>query len=176
MRLASRDRLRKVSAEDSMPDTPPDIQVLGRIPTGLYIITAENNGQRAAFLASWVCQAGFSPPAVSVAVKQDRPIMRQMNRGAHFAVNLLGKDDKAIMGRFARGFEISDDPFEGSTIERTDNNTPYLPDALGFLECRLLRLLEPSTEHNLIVGEVIGGHMLKEGEPWVHIRKSGDHY
>lgn len=159
-----------------MPETPPDIQVLGRVPTGLYIVTAENSGQRAGFLASWICQAGFSPPAVSVAVKQDRPIMRQMSRGAHFAVNLLGKDDKAIMGRFARGFEIGDDPFEGSAIERTDNNTPYLPDALGFLECRLLRLLEPSTEHNLIVGEVIGGRMLKEGEPWVHIRKSGEHY
>jgi flavin reductase (DIM6/NTAB) family NADH-FMN oxidoreductase RutF len=165
-----------VDAEDDMAEAPPDIQVLGRVPTGLYIVTAENNGQRAAFLSSWVCQAGFSPPAVSVAIKQDRPIMRQMARGAHFAVNLLGKADKKIMSRFAPGFDIGDDPFEGSTIERTDNNTPYLPDALGFLECRVMRVLEPSTEHNLIVGEVIGGRMLKEGEPWVHVRKSGDHY
>jgi flavin reductase (DIM6/NTAB) family NADH-FMN oxidoreductase RutF len=44
------------------------------------------------------------------------------------------------------------------------------------MECRLMRVLEPSTEHNLIVGEVIGGRMLKEGEPWVHIRKSGANY
>jgi len=159
-----------------MAETAPDMQALGRIATGLYIVTSENNGQRAGFLASWVCQAGFSPPAVSVAIKQDRPIMRQMGRGAHFAVNLLSKDDKAIMGRFARGFEIGEDPFVGSKIERTDNGTPYLPDALGFLELRVLRVLEPSTEHNLIVGEVIGGRMFKEGEPWVHVRKSGEHY
>lgn len=159
-----------------MSDKPADIQALGRVPTGLYIVTAENSGQRAGFLASWVCQAGFSPPAVSVAIKQDRPIMRQMGRGAHLAVNILGKEDKALMGRFARGFEIGEDPFVNSTIERTDNGTPYLPDALGFLELRVLRVLEPSTEHNLIVGEVIGGRMLKEGEPWVHVRKSGDHY
>ena len=159
-----------------MPDTAPDIQVLGRVPTGLFIVTAENNGQRAAFLASWVCQAGFAPPSVSVAIKQDRPIMRQMSRGAHFAVNILGKEDKKLMAHFAQGFGINEDPFEGATVKRTDNNTPYLPDALGFMECRLLRLLEPSTEHCLIVGEVVGGRMLKEGEPWVHVRKSGDHY
>ena len=159
-----------------MAESPPDIQALGRVPTGLYIVTAENNGQRAAFLASWVCQAGFFPPAVSVAIKQDRPIMRQLSRGAHFALNILGTEDKKLMGQFAKGFEINEDPFEKANIERTDNNTPYLPEALGFLECRLMRVLEPSTEHNLVVGEIIGGRMLKEGEPWVHVRKSGDHY
>jgi flavin reductase (DIM6/NTAB) family NADH-FMN oxidoreductase RutF len=159
-----------------MADTPPELEVLGRVPTGLYIITAENGGQRAGFLASWVCQAGFMPPAVSVGIKQDRPIMRQLERGAHFAVNLLGTDDKKLMGHFARGFEIDQDPFEGANVARTDNNTPYLPEALGFLECKLLRVLEPSTEHNLVVGEIVGGRMLKEGEPWVHIRKSGANY
>jgi hypothetical protein len=44
------------------------------------------------------------------------------------------------------------------------------------MECRVMRILEPSTEHNLIACEVIGGRMLREGEPWVHIRKSGEHY
>ncbi|MCC6466370.1 MAG: flavin reductase family protein [Planctomycetes bacterium] len=159
-----------------MPEPAPDMQVLGCIPSGLFVVTAENAGQRAAFLASWVAQAGFMPPAISVAIKQDRSIMRQLARGSHFAVNVVGKGDTELMGRFARGFEMGEDPFAASRIERTDNGTPYLPDALGFLECRLLRVLEPSTEHNLVVGEVIGGRMLKQGEPWVHIRKSGERY
>jgi flavin reductase (DIM6/NTAB) family NADH-FMN oxidoreductase RutF len=102
--------------------------------------------------------------------------MRQMSRGAHFAVNMLGKDDKKLMAHFAKGFGVTEDPFEGANLQRTDNNTPYLPEALGFMECRVMRVLEPSTEHNLIVGEIIGGRLLKEGEPWVHVRKSGDHY
>jgi flavin reductase (DIM6/NTAB) family NADH-FMN oxidoreductase RutF len=159
-----------------MTQIPPSLQVLGRVPTGLFIVTAENAGQRAAFLASWVCQAGFNPPALSVAIKQDRPIMRQLSRGATLAVNLIGKDDRALMARFARGFSIHEDPFAGSSIERTDGGTPYLPESLGFMECRVMRLLEPSTEHNLVVAEVIGGRMLKDGEPWVHIRRSGDNY
>lgn len=159
-----------------MAQPSPEVQVLGRVPTGLYIITAENGGQRAGFLASWVCQAGFMPPAVTVAIKQDRPIMRQMGRDARFAVNMLGKDDKAVMARFSRGFEIGEDPFAGSNVARTDNGTPYLTDVLGFMECRVVRVMEPSTEHNVIAAEVIGGRMLKEGEPWVHVRKSGEHY
>jgi flavin reductase (DIM6/NTAB) family NADH-FMN oxidoreductase RutF len=44
------------------------------------------------------------------------------------------------------------------------------------MECTLMRVLEPSTEHNLVVGEVVGGKMQKDGEPWVHTRNSGEHY
>lgn len=159
-----------------MADEQPGVDVLGRVTTGLYIVTAENSGQKAGFLASWVCQAGFAPPSVSVGIKQDRPIMRQMGRGATFAVNLLGKDDNAIMKHFAKGFEIEEDPFKDFNVVRTDNGTPYLPDALGYMECELMRVLEPSTEHNLVVGRIVGGQMQKEGEPWVHIRKSGARY
>lgn len=157
-------------------DIPPEMQALGNIPSGLYIVTAENNDTKVAFLASWVQQCGFMPPAVSVAIKQDRPIMRQLSRGSKFAVNLLSEDDKALMGKFAKGFEMDEDPFEGSNIGRTENDTPYLADAWGYLECSLLRVLEPSTEHNLVVGEIISGQMQKEGEPWIHTRKSGEHY
>lgn len=159
-----------------MPDVSEEMQALGRIPSGLFIVTAENSGQRAAFLASWVMQAGFSPPSVSVAVKQDRPIMRQMGRGARLAVNILAKEDKALLGQFAKGFPLDADPFAGAKIARTANGTPYLLDALGFLELSVIRVLEPSTEHNLIVGEVVSGKMLKEGEPWVHVRKNGANY
>ncbi len=160
----------------TMPEIPDELQALGRIPSGLFIVTAENNGQRVAFLASWVMQAGFSPPAVSVAVKQDRPLMRQMGRGAKLAVNILGKDDKALMGQFAKGFALDADPFAGARVSRTPGGTPFLADALGYMELSVIRVLEPSTEHNLVVGEVISGKMLKEGEPWVHIRKNGANY
>ena len=159
-----------------MGETSPAMEALGRVASGLYIVTAESGDSRAAFLASWVAQAGFSPPAISVAIKQDRAIMRMMGRDARFALNILGSEDKALMGQFAKGFPLDADPFEGADIRRTERGTPYLGNALGYLECRLLRLLEPSTDHNLVVGEVIGGAMLKEGEPWTHVRKSGEKY
>ncbi len=159
-----------------MADIPPHLQALGRVPSGLFIVTAENGGQRAAFLASWVMQAGFSPPSVSIAIKQDRPIMRQMQRGARVCVSILGKDDKKLMGQFAKPVALDADPFQGANIGRTDKGTPYLKDALGYMEVEVMRVLEPSTEHNLIAGEVVGGQMLRDGEPWVHVRKNGANY
>ncbi len=159
-----------------MADIPDEMQVLGRVPSGLFIVTAENNKQRVASLASWVMQAGFSPPAVSVAVKQDRPIMRQMGRGAKLCVSVLGKDDKALMGQFAKGFPLDADPFAGAKIGRTKEGTPFLENALCYLELNVMRVAEISTDHNLIIGEVVSGKILKEGEPWVHIRKNGANY
>lgn len=159
-----------------MPEEQPGVDVLGRVPTGLFIVTAENAGQKAGFLASWICQAGFAPPSISVAIKQDRPIMRQMGRGATFAVNVLGTDDQKVMAHFAKGFSLDEDPFEGFNVARSERGTPYLPDALGYMECELMRVLEPSTEHNLVVGRIVDGRMQREGEPRVHIRKSGARY
>lgn len=159
-----------------MPDIPEHLQALGRVASGLYIVTAENAGQRAAFLASWVMQAGFEPPAVSIAVKQDRPIMRQVARGARLGVSILGKEDKALLGQFSRGFPPDADPFGGANVARTENGTPYLRDALAYLEVEVMRILEPSTEHNLISCQVIGGKVLKEGEPWLWVRKNGGTY
>jgi flavin reductase (DIM6/NTAB) family NADH-FMN oxidoreductase RutF len=155
------------------------VDVLGRVASGLFIVTCEGKSQRHAFLASWVTQAGFSPPAPSVAIKQDRPIMRDMKPGTLFCVNVLAKDDpesKKLMGRFAKGVPIGEDAFADADVGTGAAGCKFLPGALGYMECRLMRVLEPSTEHNLIVGEIVGGAMLREGEPWVHVRKTGSQY
>lgn len=155
------------------------IDVLGRLPSGLYIVTCAGKAGNYGFLASWVQQAGFSPPTVSVAIKQDRPIMREMRSGTVFCLNQLAKDDadsKALMGAFARGFEIGQDAFAGQSLTDAANGGRYLTKALAYMECRVMRVLEPSTEHNLVAAEVVSGKLLKQGEPWVHIRKSGSNY
>ncbi|MCA8940533.1 MAG: flavin reductase [Planctomycetes bacterium] len=157
----------------------PGMDALGQVPSGLFIVTCEGASGNHGVLASWVMQAGFMPPAVSVAIKQDRSIMRDLKPGAVFCVNQLAKDDadsKALMGAFAKGFPIGADAFEGQELADGENGGKYLKNALSYLECKLLRTLEPSTEHNLVVGEIVGGGKLRDGEPWVHIRKNGANY
>src|SRR5918999_987649 len=43
-------------------------KALGRVPSGVFILTAAHNGESAAMMASWVQQAAFDPPAVSIAM------------------------------------------------------------------------------------------------------------
>jgi len=63
---------------------------LGRIPSGLFVISWRHDGVDRTMLASWVMQAGFSPPAVSVAVAPTRELVAAIDRGIPFVVNILG--------------------------------------------------------------------------------------
>ena len=49
-------------------------KALGRVPSGVYILTTHHEGQPLAMMASWVQQASFEPPTVGVAVAKDRPL------------------------------------------------------------------------------------------------------
>jgi flavin reductase (DIM6/NTAB) family NADH-FMN oxidoreductase RutF len=52
---------------------------------------------------------------------------------------------------------------------------PVLSEALAYLECRVTGRF-PAGDHDLVLGRVVGGRLLDEGHPMVHIRKSGFHY
>jgi flavin reductase (DIM6/NTAB) family NADH-FMN oxidoreductase RutF len=50
-----------------------------------------------------------------------------------------------------------------------------LADALAYLECRV-EARHPTGDHDLFIARVVGGRVLGEGRPMVHVRKSGLHY
>ena len=50
-----------------------------------------------------------------------------------------------------------------------------LNDALAYMECRLHSSYKIS-DHLLFVGEVVGGQLLSDDPPYVHLRKSGFSY
>ena len=50
-------------------------KVLGRIPSGVFVLTCgDGAGNMTGMLASWVQQAAFEPPMISVGVKNGRYI------------------------------------------------------------------------------------------------------
>ena len=59
------------SSSDALKDKLAPL--LGRIPSGVFILVAGNDtGQQTGMLASWVQQASFEPPQVTVAVNKSR--------------------------------------------------------------------------------------------------------
>ncbi len=152
-------------------------QTLGRLPSGLYIVTVRKGDQVSAFLASWVQQSSFDPPTMTVAVKDGRPAADLLNGGGSFAVNVIPKDDPGgLMRHFGKGFKPDEDPYDG--IETTPGSTgvELLPSGLGALECRATGSVAAG-DHHVFVGEVVDGRSFDDAAgPAVHVRKSGFHY
>jgi flavin reductase (DIM6/NTAB) family NADH-FMN oxidoreductase RutF len=148
---------------------------LGRIPSGLFILTARWDDAESGMLASWVQQCAFEPPHISVALKRDRPLSPWLNEGASFTLNILDDSQTDMIAHFGRGFALHEPAFEGLELERLESGGPVLREALAYLECRV-RGRYPVCDHELFVAEVVGGQMLNEGQPMVHTRKSGFHY
>src|SRR6266446_4493075 len=79
-------------------------QALGRIPSGLYILTVTHEGRSTGMLASWVQQAGFDPPMVTVAIAGQRYVGDWVAASGRFTLNQLPAGSKALIRHFGRGF------------------------------------------------------------------------
>jgi flavin reductase (DIM6/NTAB) family NADH-FMN oxidoreductase RutF len=148
---------------------------VGRIPSGLFVLTVRRGEAETGMLASWVQQCSFEPFQVSVSVKRGRDILSWLTAGEPFTLNILDASQTDMIVHFGRGFAIDEPAFTGLEVERPDSGAPVLSEALAYLECRVANRF-PAGDHDLLVAEVVRGRLLGEGQPMVHIRKSGLHY
>ena len=159
----------------SEPRIPPLAAALGQVPSGLFILTYGPGALGAGMLASFVQQAGFAPPVVTVAVQQDRDAVAMIREKGAFCLNVLAEGEKRLMGRFARGFEPLEHPFGGIEIGVARNGAPYIADAHAHLVCKVVGEAQWS-DHVVFAGEVLDGGLRGGGEPMVHVRKTGLSY
>ncbi len=157
-------------------------KALGRISGGLYVITAsqktQNNTRSGAMIASWLSQASFSPPGLTVAVAKDRAIESLMQVGDRFVVNVLKENDYLPLFRhFLKRFPPGTDRFKGvAIIEDIAKGGPVLVDALAFLDCVVKQRLETS-DHWIIYALVEKGKVANsDAKTAVHHRKVGSNY
>jgi flavin reductase (DIM6/NTAB) family NADH-FMN oxidoreductase RutF len=152
-------------------------RALGRVPSGVFILTTrDGDGRTAAMMASWVQQAAFHPPAVSVAIGKDRPIREFVGRGSAFALSILGEHDTPLMKKYARGMDPGADPFQGVNVIETPARQPVLADALAWLEGRVTNVFDFGGDHDLLAAEVTAGDILRAGASFTHLRGNGFHY
>ena len=53
---------------------PSIAKAMGKLSSGLYVVTAQQHSAKGAMIASWVAQASFEPPGLTIAVAKDRAI------------------------------------------------------------------------------------------------------
>jgi flavin reductase (DIM6/NTAB) family NADH-FMN oxidoreductase RutF len=147
---------------------------LGKIPSGIFVLTARHEGAESGMLASWVQQCAFEPPHITVALKQGRLLSEWLTTGATFVVNLLDEDQTDMIGHFGRGFNAGEPAFEGLALMESAT-APVLAEALAYLDCQVVSR-HSAGDHEVYICQVLSGAVINEGRPMVHIRKSGFHY
>jgi flavin reductase (DIM6/NTAB) family NADH-FMN oxidoreductase RutF len=160
---------------DGQDSTKALAAALGRVPSGLFVLTVRHGRSETGMLASWVQQCSFEPPQLTAAVNTQRHWVSWLAIGSPFTVNVLGEGQKHLLAHFGKGFEANQAPFDGIQLVRLGDGAPALRDALAYLDCRVTALV-PAGDHLLVVGRIESGQVLHEGRPTVHVRKSGMHY
>lgn len=151
------------------------LAALGRIPSGIFILTARNGEAETGMLTSWVQQCSFTPPLVTVAVRKDREINGWLAPGSLLVLNILDEDQTDMIAHFGRGFAPGEPAFVGIPVDSLAGGPPVLREALAYLACQVVQV-HPAGDHSLYITQVTGGRMIGGGKPMVHVRKSGQHY
>ncbi|MBR8839053.1 MAG: diflavin flavoprotein [Stigonema ocellatum SAG 48.90 = DSM 106950] len=156
----------------------PVEQAVGRIVGSVCVITAKHGEVSTGMLGSWVSQATFNPPGLTVAIAKDRAIESLMHPGGKFAVNIMAEDNHVIdyMKHFRKSFLPGEDRFADFVTDVTDNGCTILGDALAYLECSVNKRLECG-DHWVVYATVDNGKLLKpDSVTAINHRKSGNHY
>lgn len=158
-----------------MPDPQalsPLAMALGRMPTGLYIVSTLDGATPLGFLGSFVMQASIEVPQVLVAVGRDREHLHAMRASGRFALSILDAGSQKSMGAFFKKYEGSETPFDHVATSLSPAGLPVLSEALAWLECELSGEFDAG-DHVVVFGKVVAGEQLHEGDPSIHLRKNG---
>jgi flavin reductase (DIM6/NTAB) family NADH-FMN oxidoreductase RutF len=145
---------------------------VGRIPSGLFIITTLHDGRKEGFLGSWVQQASFSPLLIGIALKPGRACHAALKAHGRFCVNVVGQNNGGLMKPFWNVKE-GVDPFAALDHYVSDRGNVVMRNALAYMECEARTFIMPG-DHEIVFAEVVANALLQpEDKPLTHVRKGG---
>jgi len=173
-------------ATNPHPELDPEIrktvgEAMGRLPSGLFVLTAAQDDSRMGIIVSFVQQACLNPPMVTVAIAKGRPIMPLISESRQFGLCQLAENDRLMVKKFAKFNDaaVTEDPFLGFEMMSGGvlAKLPILKNTLAYLECELVSHMDIEGDHDLFVGAVRGGALRQaKTPPHIRLRDSGQDY
>jgi flavorubredoxin/flavin reductase (DIM6/NTAB) family NADH-FMN oxidoreductase RutF len=173
LRKVKKNRTPRQPATDAQSDRTE--QALGRVIGSLCVLTTRQGESDRGLLTSWVSQATFSPPGVTVALAKDQADELLPHVGDAFVLNIL-KEGRNLRRHFIRPVAPGENRFAEVSTHSASNGCLILDDALAYLECKVQNRMECG-DHWLIYAIAENGKLLETtGVTAVQHRKSGGHY
>ena len=158
-------------------------QALFQITHGLYIVTTRVEDRLNGQCLDALMQVTSAPPRISIGMGTGSLTHEMIATSGRFVVSVLDREDSAcgdVIRRFGFQSGRDVDKFAGFPCEMTEQGIPFLPNAVAFYECTVLRDLTTDLgTHSLLVASVDRAGTREGGEPLTyneyrkHLRKGG---
>lgn len=146
-------------AEDPISDA------LKMMPYGFYSITSKLEGDLNIMVANWIIQASFEPRLMVLALQKTSYSYRLITQGKVFAVNIFNQAGAEAIKPFTKSRVKKPEKVEqAGFLPGPQTGCPILKEASAYLECRVVQVVETGGDHNLVIGEVVGGGVQKPGD------------
>lgn len=156
-------------------DHPPLARALGRLPSGLFIVTTLGPDGPLGFLGSFVQQFDLDPPTVAVGVGAGRDHLEAMRGSGRFAISVLDDEGKGLMPPFFGKVPEGQTAFDVVAWSPAPGGTPVLDGALAWIEAEVTGE-HALDQHVVVFGRATAGEQRRDGDPLIHLRKNGFSY
>lgn len=139
-------------------------RVLWTMPTGLYIVGSRAGERRNGMTLNLAMQVSSEPrKQIAIAVLKNAVTHELISAGRTFALNILDRDDRAIVRKFVKPVEVDDSAstLNGFPFHDGRTGSPILDQAVAFLDCEVRSTLDVG-DHTLFVGEIVDAAFQKE--------------
>ena len=142
-------------------DKDPIKEALKLMHYGFYSITSRNGDDVNAMVANWVMQASFTPRLIAMGLQKKAYTHSVIEQGGVFAVNIFRAEDEEAIKGFTSGRAKNPDKMTNAEYTPAPvTGCPILAGASAYVECRMIQMVDVGGDHDLLVGEVVGGDVL----------------
>src|SRR5262249_1276215 len=148
-------------------------EVFRRWPSGVSVTTTRVRGRAHGMVVGSLCSLSAEPPLVMFSAGAASRTRVLVEEAGIFAASILAYGQQQIFARFAgHDPEHDDDRFSGFTVTESITGAPIFPQALAWVDCRVVAR-HHGTTYTIFVGEVVAAGLGEAAEqaPLVYFRR-----
>lgn len=140
-------------------------QAQRNVASSVHLITTGSGQTRSGMTATAVCSLSFDPLSILACVNRNASIFEDLEKGGHFAVNILSESDEEIATMFGTS-KLKSLRFKSGDW-RQMGGSPILLSAVASVACESLNFMDVGT-HRVIAGRIIDVNVNRNSRPLLY--------
>lgn len=141
-------------------------KTLRLLANGIYVMTSRGTEKIGAATVTWVSQASFKPPLLTVALRKDGTVLECVIESRRAVLHVLDKQQAALAQNFFAPTKASRTTLNGEAYtDGAKTGAPVLDKASAYLECEVREVMDQHGDHAIVLLEVVNAEIRREVNP-----------